>query len=144
MEHHPVITFLVYVIEFQEREDQNCHSMIYTQHWGTSSHGVSHVSQHSMHCTTSKLSTKLAALAKKLFLIHNFNSSALTESMMQMAETFLVKCLKPPTDLETFDLLSLMALPLKWTSRETHSTESMQENISKSLLSTTGVDTSLI
>ena len=84
--------------------------------------------------TTSKISTKLAALKaihKKIFLIHNFNSSALTESMMQMAETFLVKSLKPTTNLEMLDLLSLMALPSKWTSREPPSPESTQENLSK-------------
>ena len=90
--------------------------------------------------TTSKISTKLAALKaihKNLTLIHNFNRSALAESMMQMAETFLVKCFKPTTNLETFGLLSLMALPSKWTSRGPHSPGSMQ-----CTLSTTGVDTS--
>ena len=40
-------------------------------------------------------------------LIHNFNSSELTESLMQMAEAFLVRCLKPTIDLETFDILRL-------------------------------------
>ena len=62
--------------------------------------------------TTSKISTKLAALKaihNNLSLIHNFNTSELTESMIQMAETFLVKCLKPTTDLETFDDLCLTA-----------------------------------
>ena len=44
----------------------------------------------------------------------------MTESMMHMAETFLVKCLKTTTDLETFDLLSLMALPSKWTRENPH------------------------
>ena len=47
-----------------------------------------------------------------------------------MAETFLVKCLKPTIELETFDLLSVRALPSKWTSREPPSPESLQENIS--------------
>jgi len=62
--------------------------------------------------TTSKISTKLAVLKatrNNLSLIHNFDSSELTESMIQMAETFLVRCLKPTTDLETFDDLRLAA-----------------------------------
>ena len=61
--------------------------------------------------TTSKISTKHAAMKA----IHNnltliqFNNSELTESMIQMAENFLVRCLKPTTDLETFDDLHLAA-----------------------------------
>ena len=42
-----------------------------------------------------------------------------------------MKCLKPTTDLETFDLLSLMALPSKWTLTVPTSPESMQENLPK-------------
>ena len=39
----------------------------------------------------------------------NFNCPQLTESAVQMAEAFLVKCLKPSTDLQTFDDLHLAA-----------------------------------
>ena len=58
--------------------------------------------------TTSKIATKLAALnavrkPENSSLIKNFDSPQLTESAIQMAETFLVKCLKPSTDLKTFD-----------------------------------------
>lgn len=64
--------------------------------------------------TTSKVSTKLAALnaVRKLgnsVLILNFDSLPLTESAIQMAETFLVKCLKPSTDMQTFDELRVAA-----------------------------------
>ena len=52
----------------------------------------------------------MKAIRRTLFLIHNLNSSELTESLMQMAETFLVRCLKPTIDLETFDFLNLAAL----------------------------------
>ena len=63
--------------------------------------------------TTSKVSTKLAAL-KALrkpegSFILNFDSPQLIESVVLMTETFLVKCLKPSTDLETFDDLRLAA-----------------------------------
>ena len=56
--------------------------------------------------TTSKISTKLAALnvvrkEDNLTLIKDFDCPQLSESSIQMAETFLVKCLKK-TDLETF------------------------------------------
>ena len=133
MEHHPDISVLVCAIEFHEREDQNCHSMIYAQHWRTNSHSVC---QHSMHWPdVIPLARSLPNLQhwryKNLSLIHSFNSSALTQSMIQMEETFLVKCLKPTTDVETFDLLSLMALPSKRTSIKPHSPESRQENTSK-------------
>ena len=62
--------------------------------------------------TTSKVGTKLAALNTirkpgNCSMILNFNSPQLTESSIEMAETFLVKCLKPSTDLETFDDLCL-------------------------------------
>ncbi|KAI4833001.1 hypothetical protein KUCAC02_015935 [Chaenocephalus aceratus] len=58
--------------------------------------------------TTSKISTKLAALnavriPENSSLILNFDSPQLTENAIQLAETFLVKCLKPSTDLKTFD-----------------------------------------
>ena len=64
--------------------------------------------------TTSKIATKSAALNSvhkpgNTSLVLNFNSPQLTESSIQMAETFLVKCLKPTTDLETFDDLRLTA-----------------------------------
>ena len=64
--------------------------------------------------TTSKISTKHAALRavqKPLIcsLILNFDCPQLTENALQMAETFLVKCLKPSTDLQTFDDLRLDA-----------------------------------
>ena len=62
--------------------------------------------------TTSKIATKSAALnaVQKLgssSLVVDFSSPQLTESSVQMAETFLVRCLKPTTDLETFDSLRL-------------------------------------
>ena len=64
--------------------------------------------------TTSKIAIKSAALntVQKLgnsSLVLDFNSPQLTESSIQMAETFLVKCLKPATDLQTFDDLRLAA-----------------------------------
>ena len=64
--------------------------------------------------TTSKIATKSTALntVQKLgnsSLMLDFNSSQLTKSSLQMAETFLVKCLKPATDLQTFDDLRLAA-----------------------------------
>ena len=62
--------------------------------------------------TTNKISTKHAAMKaihNNLTLIQNFNNLDLTESIIQMAETFLVRCLKPTTDLETFDNLCLVA-----------------------------------
>ena len=50
--------------------------------------------------TTSKICTKLAALKafckpENSSLLMNFDSPQLTQSVMQMADTFLVKCLKP-------------------------------------------------
>ena len=64
--------------------------------------------------TTSKIATKSAALntVQKLgnsSLVQDFNFPQLTESSIQMAEIFLVKCLKPATDLQTFDDLRLTA-----------------------------------
>ena len=64
--------------------------------------------------TTSKISTKLSAVNNVLkpddaSLILNFDCQPLTETAMEMAELFLVKCLKPSTDLETFDQLRLAA-----------------------------------
>ena len=63
---------------------------------------------------TSKISTTLAALKAvrkpgNSSLILKFDCPQLTESAIQMAETFLVKCIKPSTDLETFDDLRLAA-----------------------------------
>ena len=60
--------------------------------------------------TTSKIATKSAALNA----VQKLGSSLSTtnrkpESSIQMAETFLVRCLKPTTDLETFDDLRLAA-----------------------------------
>ena len=47
----------------QELEDQYCHSMLYTQHWGTSSHSVFPALHALTECdTTNNISTKLAAL----------------------------------------------------------------------------------
>ena len=64
--------------------------------------------------TTSKISTKLAALNAvckpgNASLIQEFDCPQLTESAILMAETFLVKSLKPSTDLETFGDLRLAA-----------------------------------
>ena len=65
--------------------------------------------------------------------------------MMQITKTFLVKCLKPTINLETFDVLyvslRLMAVPSKWTSREPHFPKSTQENTER-VYSITVVDTS--
>ena len=59
--------------------------------------------------TTSKTSTKHAAMKA----IHNryriFNNLELTESMIQTAENYLVRYLKPTKDLEAFDDLRLAA-----------------------------------
>ena len=68
--------------------------------------------------TTNKISTSHAAMKaihNNLTLIQNFNDLELIESMIQMAENFLVRCLKPTTDLETFDdlHLALIAIPSK-------------------------------
>ena len=66
--------------------------------------------------TTSKVSTKPAALkalrkpGSSSFIL-NFDSPQLIESAVLMAETFLVKCLKPSMDLETCVLLHLIASP---------------------------------
>ena len=63
--------------------------------------------------TTSKIATKSAALnaVQKLgsSMVLDFNSPQLTEGSIQMAEIFLVRCVKPTTDLETFDDLCLAA-----------------------------------
>ena len=64
--------------------------------------------------TTCKVSTKLAALkalrkpGSSSFIL-NFDSPQLIEIAVLMAEMFLVKCLKPSMDLETFDDLHLAA-----------------------------------
>jgi hypothetical protein len=62
--------------------------------------------------TTSKIATKLTALnairiPTNLSLRSNFNCSQLTDNAIQLAEIFLVKCLKPSTHLETFDQLRI-------------------------------------
>ena len=62
--------------------------------------------------TTSKIATKLAALnairiPRNLPLLANFNCPQLTDNAIQLAENFLVKCLKPTTHLETFDELRI-------------------------------------
>ena len=65
--------------------------------------------------------------------------------MMQTAENFLVRCLKPTKDLETLItcvLLLLIAIPSKWTLRQFPSRQSMHERIFKGILSTTAMDTS--
>ncbi len=64
--------------------------------------------------TTSKIATKYAALnavnkTENLPLLLDLNSPRPTESIIQMAETFLVKCLKPKMDQETFDELRVAA-----------------------------------
>ena len=43
------------------------------------------------------------------FFIINFNSQQLTDCTIELAELFLVKCLKLSTDFETFDELRLAA-----------------------------------
>ena len=64
--------------------------------------------------TTSKIATKSAALntvqkSENSSLVLDFNSPQLIENSIQIAETFLVRCLKPATDLQTFDDLRLAA-----------------------------------
>ena len=64
--------------------------------------------------TTSKVSTKSSALKAlrkpgSFSFILNFDSPQLIESAVLMAETFLVKYLKPSMDLEKFDDLRLAA-----------------------------------
>lgn len=64
--------------------------------------------------TTSKVSTKAAALKaiskpEQSSLILNFDHLPLTDDAVRMAELFLVKCLKPSTDLETFNDLRVDA-----------------------------------
>ena len=89
--------------------------------------------------TTSKIATKSAALRaiqkpESSSLVIGLNSPHLTESSVQMAETFLVKCLKPTTDLKTFDDLRLTAFnsnALKMTSKELLALQPMQGNIFK-------------
>jgi hypothetical protein len=64
--------------------------------------------------TTSKISTKLSALKAvrnpdNASLIMNFDCALLEDTAIELAELFLVKCLKPITELETFDELRLAA-----------------------------------
>lgn len=99
--------------------------------------------------TTSKISTKLAALKAvrkpgNSSLILNFDCPQLIESAIQMTETFLVKCLKPSTDLETFDDLCLAtfnsnALKMDFERTTGTSTNAMKHNYPKSLLPTAAV-----
>ena len=85
------------------------------------------------------------AFHKTLFLIHNFNSSELTESMMEMAETFLVKCLKPKVDLEAFDVLHLAAFNgnalKKDFERTPFASDQLTQENTKIMFSVTVVDT---
>lgn len=65
--------------------------------------------------TTSKVSTKAAAVKaitkpERSSLILNFDNKPLTNDAVQMAEMFLVKCLKPSTELESFNELRVDAL----------------------------------
>ena len=90
--------------------------------------------------TTSKIATKSAALNAvhkpgNSSLVLDFNSPQLTESSIQMAETFLVKCLKPTTDLETLILMTCVslhsiAMPSRWTLKELLAPQPMQGNTS--------------
>ncbi|CAB3989604.1 Hypothetical predicted protein, partial [Paramuricea clavata] len=65
--------------------------------------------------TTSKISTKLSALntvrkPDDASLIINFDCPPpITDNAIELAELFLFKCLKPSTELETFDELRLAA-----------------------------------
>ena len=86
--------------------------------------------------TTSKISTKLAALntvrkPDNSSLILNCNCPQLTESAIQMAETFLVKCLKPSTDMTTCALLRSIVMSSRWTLKGLLAPQLMQENIYK-------------
>ena len=79
--------------------------------------------------TTSKISTKLAALKtvrkpENYFLILNFSCPQLTESAIQMAETLW-------RHLTTCALLRSIVMPLRWTLRGPLAPQLMQENIYK-------------
>jgi len=86
--------------------------------------------------TTSKVSTKLAALKaiqKPKNSLLNVNPW-LTENTVQMAETFLVRCLKPSTYHKTFDDLQLAAFntnALILILRKHLALQKMQENTSR-------------
>ena len=82
--------------------------------------------------STSKISTKLSALntiriPENTALILNFGCPQLTELATQMAELFLVKCLKSSADLETFNALRVGSFDknsLKFDSEKTACTSS--------------------
>ena len=146
---HPVAVSLkcrfwpVHDLKFPVHKTWSCHQVPHVCSWVSgmrTSKLLLHDVRTALYALTgcdTKISTKLAALTTihiKLSLVHNFNSSMLTESLIQMAETFLVKCFKPTTDLKTFYLLGLMAFPSNGLWENPSSPESMQESIS-----TTGV-----
>ena len=89
--------------------------------------------------TTSKIATKYAALNTiqkpgNFSLLLDFNSPRLTESIIQMAEAFLVKCLKPKTDLETFDDLRVTAFSSKALKMDFEKTACTSTNARKHIL----------
>ena len=89
--------------------------------------------------TTSKISTKLAALNAvrkpgNSSLILNFDCPQLTESAIHMAETFLVKCLKPSTDMQSFDNLCLNAFDCNALKMDFEKTPCTSTNASKHIL----------
>ena len=87
--------------------------------------------------TTSKIATKSAALNAvqkpgSSTLVLDFNSPQLTESSIQMAETFLVKCLNQQQTwrhLMTYVLLHSIAMPSSWTLQELLAPQPMQGSI---------------
>ena len=87
--------------------------------------------------TTSKIATKSAALNAvqkpgSSSLVLDFNSPQLTESSIQMAETFLVKCLNQQQTwrhLMTYVSLHSIAMPSSWTLQELLALQPMEGSI---------------
>jgi len=89
--------------------------------------------------TTSKIATKYAALntvnkTENLPLLLDLNSPRPTESIIQMAEAFLVKCLKPKTDQETFDELRVAAFSSNALKLDFKKTDCTSTNATKHIL----------
>ena len=99
---------------------------------------------HALTCcdSTSKISMKLSALKTirvpgNTALLKNFDCPQLTDIAMQMAELFLVKCLKSSTQLETFNELRLAAFDtnsLKFDYEKTACTSSNAKSIFKQVI----------
>ena len=79
---------------------------------------------HSVTLPVKLAAVKAIRIPENASMVLHFNSSPLTEGTLQLAETFLAKCLKPST---TFDDLRLVAALSKWISL---ALQLMQGNIS--------------